>query len=147
MIKNEWQYRVTKAKTRELAKAIEETGRQPGAETIAPLLIESREGGLRVWLERLNSEIAEYEEVKAGLIPAWDWGLLEQLPKMLIQARIAMGMTQKDLAELMGLKQQQIQRYESTDYVHASLGRIIEVAMVLRVAIRNTQHDPPLMVP
>ncbi|MBM4258372.1 MAG: helix-turn-helix transcriptional regulator [Deltaproteobacteria bacterium] len=42
-------------------------------------------------------------------------GSLEELPKTLIQARIAGGLSQEDLATTLGLKPQQIQRYEATE--------------------------------
>ncbi len=45
---------------------------------------------------------------------------LDALPKVLIQGRIAAGLTQEDLAARLGLKPQQIQRYEASDYHIAS---------------------------
>ena len=54
-----------------------------------------------------------------------------ELPTILIKARIAQDLRQKDLAEQLGLKDQQIQRYEATDYATASLTRIKEVANAL----------------
>ena len=37
-------------------------------------------------------------------------------------------MSQKDLAVRMGLKEQQIQRYEATSYASASLARVQQIA-------------------
>ena len=56
---------------------------------------------------------------------------VDELPTVLIKARISQGLSQKDLAERIGLKEQQIQRYEATDYASASLSRIKEVANAL----------------
>ena len=42
-----------------------------------------------------------------------------------------MGLSQKDLAEKLGLKEQQIQRYEATDYESASLSRLLEISDAL----------------
>ena len=56
-----------------------------------------------------------------------------EIPRMLIKARIAKGLSQKELAERLGLKEQQIQRYEATEYATASLARIREVAAVYEV--------------
>ena len=52
-----------------------------------------------------------------------------------IKARIAQGLSQKDLAERLKLKEQQIQRYEATDYASASLNRIKEVVTALGIDI------------
>lgn len=64
-------------------------------------------------------------------IPHFINGLIEKLPEMLIEERLRLGLTQKHLAEKMGLKEQQIQRYEATRYQSASLRRLTEVAKAL----------------
>ncbi len=45
---------------------------------------------------------------------------LADLPKALIRARIAAGLSQKEFADRLGMKEQQIQSYEANDYQHAS---------------------------
>ena len=62
---------------------------------------------------------------------------LEGLPKVLIQARIVAGLTQEDLAARLGVKQQQIQRYEASDYQTASFARLREIARLLRIDVRD----------
>ena len=64
-------------------------------------------------------------------IPQFINGLLENLPEMLVEERLRLELTQKQLAEKMGLKEQQIQRYEATRYQSASLRRLQEVAEAL----------------
>ena len=64
--------------------------------------------------------------------------MVADLPAILIKARIARGLSQKDLAERVGLKEQQIQRYETTDYTTANLARIKEVVNAFSVGIRDT---------
>jgi len=56
---------------------------------------------------------------------------VEDLPKTLIRARIASGMTQEGLAHRLGVKTQQIQRYEATEYESASFARILKVVQAL----------------
>ena len=53
----------------------------------------------------------------------------------MIQARIARGLTQKELAQKLGLKEQQIQRYEASSYAKASLARINQIIDVLDIKI------------
>ena len=57
--------------------------------------------------------------------------MVNELATVLIKARVAQGLSQRDLAERLGLKEQQIQRYEATDYASASLARIKEVVSAL----------------
>jgi transcriptional regulator with XRE-family HTH domain len=49
----------------------------------------------------------------------------------LIRARISAGLSQRELAARLGLKEQQIQRYEATNYETASLRRVLEIAAAL----------------
>jgi ribosome-binding protein aMBF1 (putative translation factor) len=60
---------------------------------------------------------------------------VEDLPKALIRARIASGMTQEGLALRLGLKAQQVQRYEATEYECASFARIRKVVQALGLRI------------
>ena len=60
---------------------------------------------------------------------------LEALPTALIQARIASGLTQSELAQKLGLKEQQIQRYEASDYTGANLHRLEEISNALGIRV------------
>ncbi len=62
---------------------------------------------------------------------------LREIPEALIRARIASGLSQKQLAERLGLKEQQLQRWEATRYAGISLDRIHDVAEALGVTIRE----------
>ena len=128
VIKNERQYRITKAQAARFAKALKALKRRPNADSgLHPLMAKVQEDAIASQLASLESELREYESLKAGEFQ-WDsLGMVAELPATLIKARIAHGMSQKDLAERIGLKEQQIQRYEATDYASASLARIREV--------------------
>ncbi len=63
---------------------------------------------------------------------------LEALPLALIKARIATKLSQKDLAERLGLKEQQIQRYEATEYASANLARVIRVSQALGMKLQSS---------
>ena len=58
---------------------------------------------------------------------------LAELPTLLVKARIARGWTQRDLADALGVAEQQMQRYEATGYRAASLARLCDVAEALNV--------------
>lgn len=55
----------------------------------------------------------------------------------LIKARIARQLTHKALAERMDLAEQQIQRYEATQYAGASIERLQQVADALRLRVNE----------
>ena len=85
------------------------------------MLLKAEQEGINSQIADLRAEIKEYEELRAGqyAIPALD--TFTEFPLVLIKARIAKGLTQRELAERLGLKEQQIQKYESTEYASASL--------------------------
>jgi ribosome-binding protein aMBF1 (putative translation factor) len=135
MIKNERQYRITKRE----AERFEQTLERFSAERhkgIHPKLVKAQRAAIESQIASLRAEISEYETLRRRKRKRVDATALEQLPQMLIQARIAAGITQKQLAEKLGLKEQQIQRYEATDYRSASLSRVIQIARAIDAEMR-----------
>jgi HTH-type transcriptional regulator / antitoxin HigA len=61
-------------------------------------------------------------------------GVVNDLPELLVEERKRLGLTQRQLAEMLGIKEQQVQRYEATRYQSASLQRLGEVATALHKA-------------
>ncbi len=57
-------------------------------------------------------------------------------PRALIEARIAAGLSQKELAKRLGLKEQPIQRDDATDDASASLTRVCDVARSLGLMVK-----------
>ena len=132
MISNERQYRITRAQAARFSQTLrairEGRGEVKGSH---PLIVKAQEDALSSQLADLQMELREYESLKAGEFRLDRLAAVGELPTVLIKARISQGLSQKDLAERIGLKEQQIQRYEATDYASASLSRIKEVASAL----------------
>lgn len=82
----------------------------------------------------LRRQIREFEALLAGDESAVIVNGLHDLPKALIQLRILRGLTQKALAEKLGVKAQQVQRWEHEDYENISFSRLEEIAEVLGLA-------------
>ncbi len=129
MIKNERQYRITKAQAEGFARTL--AGLKQNSPEVHPLIAKAQEDAIRSQLADLEDQLQEYESLKAGNFESVQLNFISQLPDVLIKARIARGLSQRDLAEKIHVKEQQIQRYEATDYASASLSRIREVASVL----------------
>jgi ribosome-binding protein aMBF1 (putative translation factor) len=133
MIKNERQYRITKAQAAKLEAALEAFSAQSADDgRTHPRLIKAQADALRSQLESLRDELRAYEETKTGAIPPPDLSYIGVVPQDLIRARIASGLSQKELAERLGMPEQQIQRYEATEYESVSLARIMEIAKALQ---------------
>ena len=131
MIKNEKQYRTTKLQAEKLQAALAAITQVPSTRKIHPLLRKAEQDALRSQLDELHAEIHEYKSLKSGDRKKLAKTSLDDLPRTLIEARIARGLSQKDLANRLGLKEQQIQRYEATNYASASLARVQEIAKSL----------------
>ena len=133
MIKNERQYRITRAQADRFSQALHQfEDVESNPEGLHPLLLKAREDAMRSQLADLEHDLREYESLKAGAFKFDQLKTITELPSLLIQARIARGLSQRDLADHLGLKEQQIQRYEASDYAAASLTRIRNVVAAFR---------------
>ena len=143
VIKNERQYRVTKAQAERFERALDELkaaqadGDSAGRESVHPLLRKAEGEALASQLADLRGQVAEYEALASGGQRTFVSDSLDGLAASLIRARIAAGLSQRDLAERLGLKEQQVQRYEATEYSSASLSRVRAVAAALGATVRE----------
>jgi ribosome-binding protein aMBF1 (putative translation factor) len=135
VIKNQQQYRVTKAQVKRLEEALKGTG--AAKTSLQPALHEAVIAGLEAQIGELQEEMEEYDALKTQDVLVA--GSFEELPQILIKARIARGWTQEDLARKLKLKGQQIQRYESTDYRTVSLGRLLDIAAALNIELERCE--------
>lgn len=135
MIANERQYRITRAAAREFEEALEKLD-QVEAHRPARLRQAMREA-MESQLDELREQLAEYDALRSGKLSVLELDSLGALPEALIRARIAAGLTQKELAMRLHLKEQQVQHYEATRYAGVSLERIQAVADALGVTIHE----------
>ena len=145
MIKNERQYRITRTQAERFARTLEGLRQRPeGADGIHPMIAQAQVDAVSSQLADLETELREYEAVREGKFQMDELDVIPNLPALLIKARIARGLSQRELADRLGLKEQQIQRYEATDYATAKWSRIREVAGVLSMEISGaTRVDRP----
>ena len=133
MIKNEKQYRITRTQARRFEGALAELALQKRPANIAPRLWQAQREAAQSQLCNLQEQIEAYERLHVGKSKELVLQAVEDLPKTLIRARIASGLTQEGLAHRLGLKTQQIQRYEATEYESASFARIRKVVEALGI--------------
>ena len=143
-ILNHRDYRLAKARREQLRRA---TGAGGVVMALAEQLPTSAEAArrrtLEAELERLTREIAAYEALRTGMVgpsgkePTNDLGLLP------ILARISRQLSQKELAERLGMREQQIQRYEKDRYASISLERYQNVLAALEVELQPRLIDRP----
>ena len=140
MIKNERQLKISRSHVVELREAIESLEATPIDPSLHPRLRDLEFAALKSQLDDIEEEVTAYmclvESPPSKIVVE----SLHDLPTALIQARIAAGLTHRQMAERLGLREQAIQRYEATDYTQANIGRLMEVADALGVQVRQEVH-------
>ena len=109
---------------------------------VAPELAAASVAGIQAQVNELEAEIAEYEELRDGHMDSLTVSSLLDIPKVLIAARLSAGLTQSELAERIGVSQQQVQKDEAGDYTRASLERLHSVAALLGVQLGGAVRLP-----
>lgn len=135
MIQNEHQYKTSHGKIKEIEQFLDKLYKEKNS--LHPRQFKMRENGLQGILAEIQEEIKEYDALKEKPIVI-EIESFAEIPVALIKARIALGMTQKDLAEKLGMKEQQIQRYEANQYGSAGFHRLTEVAEALEVTLNSS---------
>jgi HTH-type transcriptional regulator / antitoxin HipB len=133
MIQNERQYKITQTKLRELE--LELAAIDPKDSKLHPRQVVGWTNSYNLTIRELKQEIEEYEQLKSGKVINFPIDSLQDLPLVMIKARIAVGMTQKELAEKIGVQEQQIQRYEANNYRAVGFDRLQEVMSALDVTV------------
>ena len=133
-ILNEREARDTKAVIECLDKALSSDGYfQPLIEGIPVEIVPGIRNALAREKAELEAVLSAYLNAKSGDYEALQKKSGCDLGVTLIVARIARGLSQKELARRLGMREQQIQRYESDRYKSISLSNYMRVARVLGV--------------
>lgn len=137
MIANEREYRIAKAARRRFEDSL---GKYEPGEGVDPQMREVMDDALQSEIDVLKARIERYEDLRDGRVDRRELDNLRDLPAALIEARIAAGLTQKALADRLGLKQQQIQRWEANRYERVGVERLQEIADALDAQVHETIH-------
>ena len=132
MIKNELQLRVTQGKLQRLHEGLA----QIKDKNKGDVLYGAYKGGIQNLINDMEREVAEYNALWGSLPPNQQVKLeapLEELGLMLIRLRIARGISQKELAQRMGVRPQQVQQDEENEYHSLTVGRLKRILEALEV--------------
>ena len=144
MITNERQYRITKAQLKRFDEASQDQAARDPNPDIDPRIHAAMGDALRSEAGELRRQLHEYEQLRGGEVKVRNLRSLTDLPRALIEARIAGHVTQKELADRLGLAEQQIQRWEATNYAGVGVERMQNVADALGARItEKISFSPP----
>lgn len=134
-IKNDRQLAVSKKWLREFERSLQQARRD--SKDLHPRLRQAQVDGIRSQIRDLKNEIDEYIALRRrspGYVPV---NSLEDLPDALVRVRIARRLTQEDLASDLGVKPQQVQKWEAGAYQRATYGTIVKVASALGIVVKG----------
>lgn len=145
MILNDRQQTIATKQASDLRNAIASFDREgPIVRGIDPAIVDAQLGAMEAELAEIENDIRAYHRLKTAPPPLFRVDSIAEIPRMLVSARIALGLTQRDLAERLGMKEQQIQRYEAELYAGASLSRVADVATALGLQLRGAASSRAL---
>ena len=133
MIRNSRQAATARRKRNELLHAAERS--HPG-----------QESGYLELVSELGQELSEYEAIRNGQINEFNIDGIDSLGDALVKARLARGWSHRQLATVLGVSEQMIQKDESRGYERAGLARIAEIADGLGYQLMgylSPTHLPP----
>jgi DNA-binding transcriptional regulator YiaG len=137
VITNERQYRITKAQLKRFEDdLVAHDARIPSAD-VDPLVHAAMRDALASEADELRTQLERYEQLRDGTITSRDLDSLRELPTALIEARIAAKLTQRALADRLGVAEQQVQRWEATAYAGVGVERLQDIADALGSRIRE----------
>lgn len=139
VIRNELERRKADEQAEYLRSELEQIPTEEQKDEVSHSII----SGLRMQISDIENKLAEYDRLKKGLAPIPTADNFDDIGELIIKARIARGWSQSDLAKVLGMEQQQVQRYEKNDWQKISLWRLQEVveALDLEVSIRAWLHE------
>ena len=142
MITNERQCQISKAQVAKFRAAIE----APDSNTrkLHPRAQKALREAAQSQLDDLAAEVADYERLRDGQLTAITAESIVDLAPALIKARIMRNWTQKELADKLAVAEQQVQRYEATQYKGVSVERLQAVADALKLRVREVITFEPL---
>jgi HTH-type transcriptional regulator/antitoxin HigA len=92
----------------------------------------------------MEKEITAYEEL-TNSSPLLEERNIEDLPNLLIEYKIHSGLTQKEFSKKIGMKEQQLQRYEAENFKSISFKNLLKIlhAIGLKITVRGDIQQHP----
>jgi hypothetical protein len=138
MIKNEKQYGVSKKWLNEISEAIIKLNNDTEHDPLGNKLMLNAHLHMK---QEIEQEILLYEMLKKDKKGAFKERLFSELPTLLTEYKIKSGLTQKEFSAQLGIKEQQLQRYEADNFKSVTFKNLLKFldAIGLVVMIKETR--------
>jgi DNA-binding Xre family transcriptional regulator len=138
VIANQRQYGITKAQLARFEEALAQQRASAPSPDVYPRIHQAMQDAMESEIVELRAQLERYEELRSGRVAEWKLDSLRELPVALIEGRIAARLTQRELAQRLGVPEQQVQRWEANGYAGVSVDRLQDIADALGVRLSET---------
>ncbi|MCD6498227.1 MAG: helix-turn-helix transcriptional regulator [Deltaproteobacteria bacterium] len=140
MIRNESEYQEAVRRLREEQERLAEHRKRLAEMGLAADELKRALDPLRSFHEQLSEEVASYERLKRGELS--ELLNLHGLGSTFVALRIALGLTQRELAERLGVHESQVSRDERNEYHAITVARASRILDALGVEMRSEFEQP-----
>ena len=142
MILNNFDYQRTKDRTAGFKRALAML-HKPDNETkkTRPDLWQLYVDAVQSEIDELISQMRAYEELinrKPGQTIVFEVDSVKEIARALTKARIAAGISQKELAEELGIEEEELKLYEDRQYEHAPFIKLVEASRLLGLKFQQS---------
>ncbi len=138
MITNERQYRIANAQLTRFEEALAAQATASTTPDVDPRIHQAMQDAIASELDELRAQLEHYDDLRSGRVAQRTMTSIGELLIALIEARIAARLTQRELAEQLGVPEQQVQRWEANTYAGVSIERVQEIADALGLQVLET---------
>jgi DNA-binding Xre family transcriptional regulator len=141
MIKNEKQYKISKKYLAQIKTQIKEISED---KTQNPLRNQLILASLTNAKSEVEKELMTYESLKGDRKYILKERTIGDLPLLLIEYKIMSGLTQKEFSSKLGLKEQQLQRYEADNFKSVTFKNLLKFIHILGLEIKIKETHIPV---
>jgi DNA-binding transcriptional regulator YiaG len=138
VITNERQYRITNAELKRFEEGLAAQAAAGPGPDVHPRIHQAMLDAMASERDELRAQLARYDDLRSGRVAQRTSHSWRELPIALIEARIAARLTQRELAERLGVPEQQVQRWEANSYAGVAIERLQEIADALQLQVLET---------
>jgi HTH-type transcriptional regulator / antitoxin HigA len=144
MITNEKQYKSAISAVRMLEDAIAQFDILKSIQSgVDPVIAKAQITSYELKLSDLVEQVKIFDKKRVGIDSNFPFSSISELGEHLIGCRVARGWTQRQLADVLGVKEQQVQRYERDRYATISLSRLSTVSEALGIKVSGLLEAGP----
>jgi HTH-type transcriptional regulator / antitoxin HipB len=141
MLLNDVEYQNTKLRIEGFKKALAKLDSLDNALKQAnSVMWQLNKDALESMIDDFTNQVQEYEQLinqTNNQNISFEINSIEELPLVLIKARIVAGISQKELAERLGISEQLLKKYEEREYESANLSQLLEVSRILGIYLEK----------